>query len=236
MLKYSTRQYLNYTIYYFVPWEKAKRSIDAVLNKTYQEIKTFKESSRSIVHLIHLDDYRLILKTPVEKNRNRWIQLTTIIRKSEAFQSCISMLKLQEIGIETNKPLVAVEKKKMGMVVDSWYLSVFVNGCPCKEDHYKEIVETLQKIHQSGYLHGDAHLKNFLTGGNGIQVIDTSLSKAWSSVQKNMELVYLEKSVPVISQYFNTNSLSYKLAHFLLYHVQDKFRSIKKRWRQRWHL
>lgn len=215
-----------------MPWEIGKTMVDAVIQKTYQEAKALKESPRSMVHLINLSDDTLILKVPVEKNRRKWIQFTTLVRKSDALQSCLSMLRLQRMGIETNKPFVVVEKKKMGMVIHSWYLCSFVNGDSCDEAHHKDVVEVLQKIHNAGYLHGDPHLKNFLVKENGIQVIDTKLSAVWNFAQKNLELAYLEKSIPSISQYFKTTTLNYKFARFILYDIQGRFKSVKKQIRK----
>ncbi len=232
ILKHITQQYLDYTVHHFIPWEDAKAMVDTVLDKTYQLRNTLKDSTRSMVHLIDFDDQTLIMKEPVEKNKGRWHQLMTLIRKSDALQSCISMATLQEMGIATNKPLVVVEKRSGGMVVDSWYLCTFVDGDSCTEEHYQEVVGVLQKIHQAGYIHGDPHFKNFLTGTEGIQVIDTKLSSVWNFAQKNLELAYLEKSVPAISQYFDTTTFSYKFARFVLYEVQERFKEIKKQIRK----
>jgi heptose II phosphotransferase len=231
-LKYNTQQYLGYNIHHFVQWDKAKSHVDYILNNEYNILKTLKDDQRSAVHLISLDKETIILKIPIEKNRRKWIRMLSPFRKSDALQSSLSMLLLQQMGIGSNKPLVVVEKKKLGVIVDSWYLCSFVEGSPCNDTDYQNVVETLQKIHAAGYLHGDPHLKNFLKGKEGAQVIDTKLSKSWNFAQKDLELAYLEKSCPATNQYFNTNTLSYKFAHFVLYQIQGRFQSIKKQIRK----
>jgi|GEM_PF-164723 len=231
-LKYNTKQYLNHTIHYFVPWESAKTLIDTASDENYQLVKVFNDSIRSKVCLIRIDGQLLILKRPVEKNSRRWIRFTTLMRKSEALQSCISMLKIQEIGIETNKPLVVIEKHRMGMVVDSWYLYSYVDGDVCNKKDYPAVVHTLNKIHQSGYLHGDPQILNFLKGKTGIQVIDVKISKRWNFVQSQLELVYLKNSAIEIGQYISTSIFSYKIAEFITNNIQGGFRTFKYKLRQ----
>jgi len=209
--------------------------IDTVLDKTYHLNKTLKDSSRSMVYLINVNDESLILKEPVEKNERKWIRFTTLLRKSEALQSCLSMIKLQEIGVESNKPLVVVEKKKLGMVVDSWYLCSFVEGVACSQDAYQNVVETLNKIHQSGYLHGDPQIRNFLQTDTGIQVIDAKMNQYLSAIQCQLELVYLNNSARQTSPYIDRSSLSYKIAEFIMNTIQRLFRSFKHTVRQLFH-
>ena len=185
-----------------------------------------------MVHLIDLNGESRILKEPVEKNKRKWIRFTTLMRKSEALQSCMSMLKLQEIGIGSNRPLVVVEKKRMGMIVDSWYLCSFVDGEACQEKDSQSVVNTLNKIHQSGYLHGDSQIRNFLINDVGIQVIDAKMSKYLHPIQCQLELVYLSNSAHQTSEFINRSKLSYQVAEFVMNTIQRLFRSFKQTMRQ----
>ena len=204
----------------------AKSMVDNVFEKRYTLTKTLKDSTRSMVYQIMINEQLLILKEPVEKNRRKWIRFTTLLRKPEALQSCLSMLNLQDIGISTNEPLVVVEKHNNGMVVDSWYLCSYVKGSVCTEESYPAVVNTLKKIHESGYLHGDPQIRNFLTNQTKIHVIDAKLKKAWNPVAKKMELVYLNKSALGINRYFDKSFISYKIAQFIMT-INDKTRHFK---------
>ena len=185
-----------------------------------------------MVHLIDFNGESLILKEPVEKNKRKWIRFTTLMRKSEALQSCMSMLKLQEIGIGSNRPLVVVEKKRLGMVVDSWYLCSFVDGEACVAMDSQSVVNTLNKIHQSGYLHGDPQIRNFLRKNTGIQVIDAKMNKYLHPIQCQLELVYLNNSAHQTSEFINRSKSSYKVAKFIMNTIQRLFRSFKQTVRQ----
>lgn len=231
-MKYNSKQYLNHTVHYFLPWNSAKVLVDTIFERTYQLTKTLKNSTRSMVYLTNINNQSLILKEPVEKNKSKWIRFTTIMRKSEALQSCISMLKLQEISIETNKPLIVVEKKRMGMVIDSWYLCSYVEGNNCNKHDYPAVVATLNKIHESGYLHGDPQIRNFLKSKIGIQVIDVKISKQWNLFQRQLELVYLNNSAFEIGKHINKSIFSYKIAELIVNGIQQGFRTFKKRLRQ----
>jgi heptose II phosphotransferase len=231
-VKYHTKQYLDYTIHHFIPWNDAQRIIEAILNKTYRLKKTLKDSSRSMVYQIDIDHEVLIFKQPVEKNTRKWIRFTTLMRKSEALQSCLSMVKLQEINIHTNKPLVVLEKKVMGLVIDSWYICSYVAGDSCVESDYPEVIDTLKVIHNAGYLHGDPQIRNFLKTKSGIQVIDTKLSYAWNALQKHLEFVYLNNSINDANGYIDKSTIGYKLAKFIMNDIQKGFRTFKQRLRQ----
>ncbi len=154
------------------------------------------------------------------------------MRDSDALQSSVSMLRLQEMGVETNKPLVVVEQRKFGMVVDSWYLCSYVDGDPCSEDDYATVVETLNKIHREGYLHGDAQIRNFLKGKNGMLVIDVKIRRYWNAIQRQLELVYLNNSAVGISQYINEKKISYVIAKFIMNTIQSGFRNFKQKLRK----
>lgn len=231
-MKYNTRQYLEYTVHHFISWNDAKRITDTILTKSYELKKTLKDSTRSMVYQISIDHELLIFKQPVEKNSRKWIRFTTLMRKSEALQSCLSMLHLHKIGVQTNIPIVVLEKRKMGMVVDSWYICSYVDGGSCNELDIPEVIDTLNVIHKAGYLHGDAQIKNFLKTQSGIQVIDTKLSNAWNSIQKNLEFVYLNNSINGLSRYIDKSTIGYKIAQFIMNDVQKGFRTFKQKIRQ----
>ena len=231
-MKYNTRTYLEYTIHHFISWNDAQPMVDMILNQQYDIKKTLKDSTRSMVYQINIDHDLLIFKLPVEKNNRKWIRFTTLMRKSEALQSCLSMLKLQKIGIQTNKPIIVLEKKKMGMVIDSWYLCSYVDGHPCMESDIPAVIDTLHVIHKAGYVHGDAQIRNFLKTEAGIQVIDTKLSNAWNFIQKNLEFVYFNNSIRGIGGYIDQSTIGYKIAQFIMNDIQSGFRTFKQKIRQ----
>ncbi len=190
--------------------------IDNIINyKDIDLIKEVKNNKRSLVLIVQYIDQALILKSPKEKNTRKWIRFTTLFRKGESFKSILNMEKLNNIGIKTNIPLMAIEKRVLGMVVDSWILYKYEEGDRCDESNYFKVVEKLKEIHTKNILHGDPQIRNFLYNGKEIITIDCNPRKVLlGNVSKVYEYLYLEKSAKGIDKYFDLSKgrLSYKIA------------------------
>ena len=191
--------------------------MDDIIENKYPRavVQTLKNNSRSLVFLVDVQGQKAILKSPREKNTKKWIRFTTWYRPGEAFKTVRNLEKLQQLGFNTNTPLMAMEKRCGGMVVDSWVLYGFKTGKPCDASFYPSIVETLQALHDKNRLHGDAHVENFLTNGHGIITIDANLKRpVFGSISKYTEWLYLLKSAPAIATYLHLpeNDISFRIA------------------------
>ena len=191
--------------------------MDNIIDKKIQGyvIKELKNNSRSHVFLIDFEGEKAILKSPREKNTRKWIRFTTLYRRGEAFRAIQNLEKLTALGLETNTPLMAMEKRCLGMVVDSWLLYKFTTGKTCDESHYQSIVKTLKAFHDKNLLHGDAHVNNFLTTDHGIIILDANpIKPLFGNISKYYEYLYLKKSAPGIEKHFNLplNTLAYRIA------------------------
>ena len=190
--------------------------LDNIINyKDINIIKEVKNNKRSLVLLIHYLGKQIILKSPREKNLRKWIRFTTLFRKGEAFKSILNMEKLNNMGIRTNIPLMAIEKRVLGMVFDSWILYEYEEGDRCDENNYFKVVEKLKEIHAKNILHGDPQIRNFLYNGKEIITIDCNPKRVFlGNVSKVYEFLYLEESAEDINKYFNLSKdmLSYKIA------------------------
>ena len=198
-------------------------------------IKELKNNSRSRVLLIDLQGQKAVLKSPREKNTNKWIRFTTLYRRGEAFKVVRYLDKLIRRGFHTNKPLLAMEKRRFGMVVDSWILYKFKPGKTCDDSHYPSIVKTLNSFHEKNLLHGDPHVDNFMTTDQGIFTLDAKPKKPiLGAISKYYEFLYLKKSAPDIEKHFNLpqNRLAYKIAHTYS-SIYWLWRKSKKRRRQK---
>jgi len=198
-------------------------------------IKELKNNSRSRVLLIDLQGQKAVLKSPREKNTNKWIRFTTLYRRGEAFKVIRYLDKLLRLGFDTNKPLMAMEKRRLGMVVNSWILYKFKPGKTCDESHYPSIVNILKSFHDKDLLHGDPHVDNFMTTDQGIFTLDAKPKKPiLGAISKYYEFLYLKKSAPDIEKHFNLpqNRLAYKIAHTYS-SIYWSWRKSKKRRRQR---
>ena len=94
--------------------------------------KELKNTRRSLVLLVRAAGQKAVLKCPREKNTRQWIRFTTLYRKGEAFKAIYNMDKLKNLGIKSNRPLMAMEKRRWGMVVDSWFVYTYEEGRGCR--------------------------------------------------------------------------------------------------------
>lgn len=207
-----------------------------VSQNKYALRKLLKKHHRSLVYQIDIDNKSYVLKIPLEKNNRWWIRFTTLFRVGEAFKNLKGMLKYEELGLHTTKPVMAAEKRSFGMVTDSWLLYEYLDGEPCldHEEYYPLVVDELKLIHEKGYLHGDSQIRNFLFKEGKIYVIDSNPKPVGlTGFSRAYEFAYLRKSAPGIEKYFGkiNDWWLYRLAyHYDLY--ERKFvrsrRKIKK--------
>lgn len=175
---------------------------NAVENKEYKILKILKNDHRSEVFYIEIEKgklleskTRVVLKIPKEKNQRTWSRFLSIFIGSESkreFMRCENILKSNFLGA---MPIIAVEKRCGIMVKDSYFISSYING---KSNDYENIdlaLNELYKIHESGYLHGDAQLSNFMVLDEHVYLIDCKLKRnRIGIISKINEFIYFEKS------------------------------------------
>lgn len=184
--------------------EQAKSLFDKIKNRNYNTRQKLKVNHRSRVLRIELEGKDLVLKVPKEKNNRLWIRLLTWVRQGEAFKNLQGMKKLWDNGIKTTKPIFAAEKRKNGMVVDSWLVYEYLEGKNCLDQtaHFPQVVSTLKKMHNSNLLHGDSQIRNFLIVDEDIYVIDSNPASTKNPFNKAYEWAYLRRSSPEIESHF----------------------------------
>ncbi len=195
---------------------QALKVVEKVEKGTFDIISTLKDHHRSMVHRVNLDGQDLVYKIPSEKNTRRWIRFLTLFRKGEAFKNILGMQLLLQKGFRTTIPILACEYRKWGMVVDSWLLYAFLDGEQCleKEETYPGVVQLLYRLHNSGLLHGDPQIRNFILKNNDLYIIDANPKTSRSSFERAYEFAYLRKSAPGIEEHFGDmrHRLWYKYA------------------------
>lgn len=178
--------------------------------------RSLKTGKRSEVKEVKYRKKDIVVKIPVEKNRRKWQRFLSIFRKSEVISILESMKILQENGILTNNPIAAYEKKEFGMVIDSFAVYGYVNGDVVTKHECKEVVELIKKIHNTGYLHSDTQVRNFLKCGDKIAVIDAKLKrKSLGGISENLEYIGFAVDINEAYGYINKNTVFYKIAKFL---------------------
>lgn len=196
---------------------QAERIFDVIQNTDFRIKSVLKDNHRSSVNRIEIGDRDLVFKIPKEKNTRYWIRFLTWFRMGEAFKNLHSMNTLSEIGINTTTPVLAAERRKFGMVVDSWLVYEYLDGISCldRPDTYERVIVTLSKIHNHYLLHGDPQIRNFIEKNDDIYVIDANPTKAGITwFDYGYEWAYLRKSAPGIEKLFGkiSDSFWYKFA------------------------
>ena len=210
--------------------------VEAVIRqKNLTVLAELKNDRRSLVRVVRLDGRRMVLKAPREKNRRPWIRFTTLYRHGAAFASFVGMQRLKRLGIDSSRPVMALEKRRWGMVVDSWLLYEYVDGRVCGPGEYQMVVGQLAAIHAGGLLHGDPQIRNFLFDGTAVVTIDAAPKRPlWGGISRYGEFFYLRHSAPDIEAFLDLpRHRPACIAAAILCRLYWGWRDLKKKWKRR---
>lgn len=157
--------------------EEAVRLADALERRAFNVISVFKDERRTYIARIDIDGQDCMYKIPRGRNHRPWERVLTLLRDGEAFRHFRSMEKLRRLGLSGPEPLLAVQRRAKGMVVDSSLLYRHVEGERADERHAALVTPELLRLHSLGYLRRDAHAKNYLIRGNEVVFIDFRLRR-----------------------------------------------------------
>ena len=148
-----------------------------IIDKEYKEINILKNSRRNYVSEIQINNVSYIFKEP----RNECIipqrKFFTLFKKGEALATLVNVNKavIEDNLIEYAKPLLAIVKRKNGMICYSALVQEKIN---IETDrNLDKMVEVTKKIHSKGYYHGDCNPSNFITSNDTIKILDTQAKK-----------------------------------------------------------
>lgn len=147
-------------------WVQSLAEIPELLEALNHLPTTLKDNHRSRVMLGDLSGKRLVAKQPRDKNKRRWARILSYLEQTEAAQTLSTLERFHQLGIPSAQPLLVLEKRVLGAVVDSWVCYEFRAGEPCDESCLPGIIEMLRKIHLAGFRHNDPNLGNFLIDEN----------------------------------------------------------------------
>jgi lipopolysaccharide core biosynthesis protein rfaY len=168
-------EYKGFNIFYYE--DKYMKVGKKIIENDYKTIKILKDTKRNYVSAIEIDGSNYIIKEP----RNEYIipqrKLMSFFKKGEALTTLININKLINIYKikEYVKPLIAITKRKNGMIVYSLLLMEKVIGT--EERNLGILVNLMKKIHKKGFYHGDFNPSNFLNSNGKIFILDTQGKK-----------------------------------------------------------
>ena len=144
-----------------------------ILDKEYNIVKILKDTKRNYVSIIEVNGNNYVNKEP----RNEYIipqrKLMSFFKKGEALTTLININKLiNKYKIkEYAKPLIAITKRKNGMITYSLLVMERVIGT--EEKNLEILVNLMKKIHKKGFYHGDFNPSNFLNYNGKLFILDT---------------------------------------------------------------
>ena len=148
-----------------------------IIDKEYKEISILKNTKRNYVSEIQISNISYIFKEP----RNEYIipqrKFFTLFKKGEAVSTLVNINKAIKMDnlIEYTEPLLAVVKRKNGMICYSALIQEKINVET--DRNLDKMVEVTIKIHNKGYYHGDCNPSNFITSKDIIKILDTQAKK-----------------------------------------------------------
>jgi len=224
-------KYKDFIIYYID--DKYLELGKDIINKNEVVTEEIKVTKRNYVVKIKYQNEELILKAPRNEFRIPQRKLGTLVKKGEARSTFENITKLIEEGfVEYVKPLLAVVKRKYGMIDESYI--IFELSSDNEKCKLEDILQLGKKMHEKGIYHGDFNMSNFLFD-DGIKIIDTQGKKYWfGEYRPNYDFLTLEESVYGRfgkEDWYNRNTWFY-LAYFIKKTKRlkwvEKIKTIKK--------
>ena len=206
-------------------------SPEEVLLQTLNPIKVLRDDKRSRVLLcdsLHgAQTGPWVVKRPAEKDNSFWIRLTTLYRRGEAHRMFSSAQDMAVSGIPVPDAIMQFERRRFGMIVESWYVYRYVSGKRCEEKQLPQVISILNMLHHRGLYHGDPHPNNWLQSDDGVVALDMNpRSKNAPGFWRAYDFVLLERHSSKVVGLINVDSMDWYLAKAYLALIQ-KWRKTK---------
>ena len=148
-----------------------------IIDKKYKEVNILKNSKRNYVSEIQINNINYIFKEPRNEHIIPQRKFFTLFKKGEAVSTLVNINKAIKMDnlIEYTEPLLAVVKRKNGMICYSALIQEKINVET--DRNLDKMVEVTIKIHNKGYYHGDCNPSNFITSKDIIKILDTQAKK-----------------------------------------------------------
>ena len=202
-----------------------------------QDISSFdrilKDDRRSLVKLGEVDGQRIVAKQPRDKNDRKWMRLMSLFYPVEARRTFYTLIEFEKKGIESLKPLCFIEKKKFGMVIDSWLLYQYREGRESTKSDLLQIVQLLQVLHSNGYRHEDPNFGNFLVDNAGVMFLIDCRGKSRSGLYSDYYDYMSLEGLGGFTQQEVEELVDVKRASFGYYRAQfyRGYRRVRSKWK-----
>ncbi len=196
--------------------------LEKVASGTLSPLEVFKDDSKCYVAKYTSEELPdiFIVKKPRARCGRYWERFLTLFRSGESFRQFSNLKKLQSLGFNGPTPLLAAEKRRWGMVVDSFLMSTYINGRLATSADTDIIAPELIKLLNLGFTRKDPHPQNFIISSDGVYFIDFHIKRPFffNKLRCCMEYCKFLETVPNGSRYIDSLTKSkalYSFANFL---------------------
>ena len=156
---------------------KAREIVHGLLSENLTFPTILKDHRNSFVGIVQLEDKPCIIKVPLGRNKRLWERFLTLFRPSDAYRCYFSMMKLRSLGLRCPEPILAAQRRRFGVVVDSFFIYELQEGEAASSADLNLISKEMIKLHESGYIRSDPKPVNFIKNNDEIYFIDFRLKK-----------------------------------------------------------
>ncbi len=181
----------NYRLVTTWSQDDANKLAAAVLENQLDIDPVFRDNRATFCAAFHYANLRMVLKVPKARNARYGERILTLFRPSESFRIFNSHMQLQQHDFTVPTPVLAAEKRKWGVVTDSFVIYEYLDGDIADETNAQEVLHVLLQLHEMGYTRNDPKLPNFIIGETGVGLIDFKLKRPrfLARLRMNLELV-----------------------------------------------
>lgn len=190
----------GYRVVSVLPRLESKHLVDRVLGDEIEFDPVYKNTSKCLVGRFRYPDVgQLVLKVPRARSHRRWERFLTLFRSGEGLRQFNNMQKLLDLGLKGPQPILAAEKRRKGIVIDSFYTYGFVEGREGSRNDLDLIVEALLPLYEKGYCRADPQVANHIIHGNDVYLIDFRITRPllFGRLRCAMELCQLVMDKPL---------------------------------------
>jgi tRNA A-37 threonylcarbamoyl transferase component Bud32 len=196
--QFTKSRFGPWSVYVFRQWQD-RIDLDSFLKASEEPFALLRDDKRSYVAVFKYSNLPYVIKIPREKDSRRWIRFTTLYRIGEARRSLTSLAALAASGVPCPAPVLFMERRRRGMIVESRMFYEYVEGRPLKDDDYSLWIEAIKDLHAAGWVHRDPHTNNFLIKDSRIFLIDCSSARRYrNSFSQMYDFVLMKNNKPEI--------------------------------------
>jgi tRNA A-37 threonylcarbamoyl transferase component Bud32 len=196
--QFSGSSFGPWRVYVFRQWQD-RIDPDSLLKASEEPFALLRDDKRSYVAVFKYNGLPYVIKIPREKDSRRWIRFTTLYRIGEARRSLINLAALAASGIPCPSPVLFMERRRRGMIVESRMFYQYVEGRPLNDDDYSLWIEAIKDLHAAGWVHRDPHTNNFLIKDSRVFLIDCSSARPYrNSFSQMYDFVLMKNDKPEI--------------------------------------